>query len=102
MTIDVDSFEERDVLAGTAKYSYGLDMVHSEGLRGELAPRPLGFDAHLKTALSVDSYTLVVSTFRPGDEGSFEVVLGSNLPIQITPIAPEGAGMFNRTAKGSW
>ncbi|KAL8283191.1 hypothetical protein RQP46_005969 [Phenoliferia psychrophenolica] len=79
----VTDFEERDVLAGTAKYSYGLDMVHCDGLR-------------------VDSYTLVVSTFRPGDEGSFEVVVGSNLPIKITPIAPEGGGMFNRTAKGSW
>ena len=49
-----------------------------------------------------DSYTIVVSTFRPGDEGSFQVVFGSNLPLQVTPIVQEGGGLFNRTAKGSW
>ncbi|KAK4702130.1 hypothetical protein P7C70_g4096, partial [Phenoliferia sp. Uapishka_3] len=80
----VYDFEERDVLSGSSKYSYGRDSLHCEALR------------------TTDSYTLVVSSFRAGDEGFFDLDIKSDLQLRISPIPQEGAGMYSRVLKGSW
>ncbi|KAI5480067.1 calcium-dependent cysteine-type endopeptidase [Pseudohyphozyma bogoriensis] len=79
----VSEFEERDLVAGAAKYSYGRDSCDATGLR--IAP-----------------YTLLVSSFSPRDEGAFDVTISATLPIQASLIPAEGAGMFSRTLRASW
>ncbi|KAM0756527.1 cysteine proteinase [Meredithblackwellia eburnea MCA 4105] len=79
----IAEFEDRDLVAGSATYSYGLDACHTTDIRP-------------------DTYVLVVSTFRAGDEETFELSFGSSLPMTVTLVPPEGAGMFARSAKGSW
>ncbi|GAA5922238.1 hypothetical protein JCM1841_000694 [Sporobolomyces salmonicolor] len=69
----VADFEDRDVLAGVATYSYGPG-----------------------------SYTLVVSSFQAIHEASFDLVVRSSLPVQVAPIPSEGAGMYSRSMSGSW
>ncbi|GAA5915726.1 hypothetical protein JCM5296_004368 [Sporobolomyces johnsonii] len=79
----VADFEDRDVLAGAATYSYGRDSCHA---------------SEVKTG----SYTLIVSSFQPIHEASFDLVVRSSLPVQAAPIPSEGAGMFSRSVSGSW
>ncbi|GAA5870476.1 hypothetical protein JCM16303_002018 [Sporobolomyces ruberrimus] len=79
----VGDFENRDVLAGAASYSYGRQSSRVSGLKP-------------------GTYTLVVSSFQPLHEDTFELSLHSSLPLQVTPIPPEGAGMYSRVVKGAW
>ncbi|GAA5995569.1 hypothetical protein JCM5350_001980 [Sporobolomyces pararoseus] len=79
----IGDFENRDVLAGTASYSYGSQ---SSSVRG----------------LEPGSYTLVVSSFQALHEDEFELLLRSSLPLQISTIPAEGAGMYSRSTKGAW
>lgn len=48
------------------------------------------------------TYTIVVSAFQTKDEGEFDLSVGCNLPIAVTPIPQEGAGLFSRIVKGAW
>lgn len=79
----VSEFEERDLIAGTGQYSYGRDFCRGTGLRP-------------------GTYTIVVSAFQTKDEGEFDLSVGCNLPIAVTPIPQEGAGLFSRIVKGAW
>ncbi|ORY40903.1 hypothetical protein BCR35DRAFT_327462 [Leucosporidium creatinivorum] len=79
----IADFEERDVVAGASTYSYGFDSTHADDLFPE-------------------SYTLVVSSFQPLHKTDFELRVESNLPLEVSLIPPEGAGMFARSARGSW
>ncbi|GAA5859581.1 hypothetical protein JCM8547_006151 [Rhodosporidiobolus lusitaniae] len=79
----VGDFEDRDIVAGASTYSYGLDSLR-------------------KTALSPGSYTLILSSFSPLHSAPFSFSVRSSLPVEVTPIPPEGAGMYARTVKGCW
>ncbi|KAG0314384.1 calpain 7 [Dissophora globulifera] len=47
-------------------------------------------------------YTVVVSTFHPGQIGKFKLTMQSHLELSLTPIPVEGAGMFKKILKGEW
>lgn len=47
-------------------------------------------------------YTLIVSLFEPGWTGDFNLLVESSLPLSITAIPQEGAGMYHRSMIGSW
>ncbi|GAA5907979.1 Rim13p [Sporobolomyces salmoneus] len=79
----IGDYENRDVLAGSASYAYGRAISHVRNLKP-------------------GSYTLVVSSFQPRHEDTFELALQSSLPVQVTPIPPEGAGMYSRCVTGAW
>lgn len=64
-----------------------------------LGRKQLDVDGVARTA---GTYTLIVSSFEPRHEASFTLKLDSTLPLKITPIPQEGAGMFNRTLSGTW
>lgn len=85
-----------------ARRNTTTDSIHCTEKGCEVSSFPIGDERPLIRPSAADSYTLVVSTFRPGDEGSFELIISSNLPVQVVPIVQEGGGMFSRTAKGSW
>ena len=48
------------------------------------------------------AYTLVVSAFEPGATGDYILKIESTSTIVVSPIAPEGAGMYVRTVEGVW
>lgn len=99
------SFENRDVLAGAASYSYGRQSSRVSGLKRSSTVKALSrFQAGLTVvpAFPAGTYTLVVSSFQPLHEDTFELSLHSSLPLQVTPIPPEGAGMYSRVVKGAW
>ncbi|BGP04545.1 cysteine protease [Rhodotorula toruloides] len=79
----IDRMEDRDRLAGDASYSYGRSFC--SGAR-----------------VTAGSYTLVVSSFQPQHLADFSVSVKSNLIVELSPIPPEGAGMYARQAKGCW
>ncbi|GAA5834962.1 hypothetical protein JCM11251_002073 [Rhodosporidiobolus azoricus] len=79
----VGDFNDRDVLAGSSTYNYGRDALR-------------------KTGLSPGFYTLLVSSFTPYHLDQFTLSLKSSLPISVTPIPAEGAGMYARTVRGQW
>jgi calpain-7 len=47
-------------------------------------------------------YTAIISTFEPGKTGTFDLSLESTLPITLTTIPQEGAGMHQRLLTGAW
>ncbi|BGP21447.1 cysteine protease [Rhodotorula toruloides] len=79
----VDRLEDRDKLAGDASYSYGRSSCSS-------------------TSVAAGSYTLVISSFQPQHLADFSISVKSTFVIEISPIPPEGAGMYARQAKGCW
>ncbi|KAL7419785.1 cysteine protease [Cryptotrichosporon argae] len=54
------------------------------------------------SGISSGTYTLIVSTFEPGQTGAYTVTVESSSPVALTEIPPEGAGMFHRALAGSW
>ncbi|GAA6006476.1 hypothetical protein JCM10207_004945 [Rhodosporidiobolus poonsookiae] len=79
----VGDFNERDVAAGGSSYNYGRDSLR-------------------KTGLSPGSYTLVVSSFQPHHPAPFSLLIKSSLPVEVSPIPAEGAGLYARTVRGAW
>ncbi|KAG8733491.1 cysteine protease [Ceratobasidium sp. 423] len=47
-------------------------------------------------------YTLVVSSFRAGQQGEYALRVESDAGVEIIQLPPEGAGMFHKTIKGAW
>ncbi|KAF8929585.1 calpain 7, partial [Dissophora ornata] len=47
-------------------------------------------------------YTVVVSTFNPGQIGKFKLTMQSHVELSLTPIPAEGAGMFKKILRGEW
>lgn len=48
------------------------------------------------------TYTVIVSSYEPDTTGPFSLCVESSLPISLSPIPAEGAGMFSRTVSGKW
>ncbi|GAA5855375.1 hypothetical protein JCM5353_001745 [Sporobolomyces roseus] len=79
----IGDFETRDVLTGPPSYSYGRQS------------RQLG-------GLKPGSYTLIVSSFQAHHEDTFDLTIRSSLPLSVSPIPSEGAGLYNRCVRGVW
>ncbi|KDE09604.1 hypothetical protein MVLG_00012 [Microbotryum lychnidis-dioicae p1A1 Lamole] len=80
----VDRLEERDVVAGSSTYTYGIGSLRHEDLAANTA------------------YTVIISSFAPEALGTFKLSIQSNMSIVAEPIPAEGAGMFARVARGQW
>ncbi|KZT69626.1 cysteine proteinase, partial [Daedalea quercina L-15889] len=98
-------------LRGPRHIPVNVSLVYSKGERltgfghNESAANsgPYGFGyAHATRDLPVGDYTLILSTFEPQQLGSFKLRVESQLPIDLTPIPQEGAGMFKRVCEGAW
>ncbi|KAH7334763.1 hypothetical protein B0J17DRAFT_671415 [Rhizoctonia solani] len=71
-----------DVVLDSGIYNFGLACAE-----GEIQP---------------GDYTLVISSFRAGQQGEFALRVECNASIDIAQLPPEGAGMFHKTIKGAW
>jgi hypothetical protein len=56
----------------------------------------------LTTSRLAGDYTVIVSAFEPHYSGSFSVKVESSHPFDLKSIPQEGAGMYNKTIRGSW
>ncbi|EIW69089.1 hypothetical protein TREMEDRAFT_39376 [Tremella mesenterica DSM 1558] len=79
----VFELEPKSVLVGSGPYTYGAAYCQMEDIQ-------------------LGTYTLVVSTFEPGQLGSYRLSVDSDLPVKLSNVALEGAGMFSRTVVGQW
>ncbi|GAA5959411.1 hypothetical protein JCM10213_005903 [Rhodosporidiobolus nylandii] len=79
----VGDFEDRDILAGDSTYHYGRAALYQTGLLPGL-------------------YTVVVSSFKPLHQASFDIAVKSSLAVEVTAIPAEGAGMYSRRVEGAW
>ncbi|KAJ1306068.1 hypothetical protein OPQ81_010780 [Rhizoctonia solani] len=71
-----------DVVLDSGVYNFGLACAEGEVQPGD--------------------YTLVVSSFKAGQQGEYALRVECDANIDITQLPPEGAGMFHKTIKGSW
>ncbi|KAF8526006.1 hypothetical protein BU17DRAFT_41274 [Hysterangium stoloniferum] len=73
---------EGDVVADTGPYSYGV--------------------AYGEQDLKAGQYTLIVSSFEPRQQGTFELALQSLRAFDIELLPMEGAGMYTKTLRDAW
>ncbi|KAF8807060.1 hypothetical protein BYT27DRAFT_7242680 [Phlegmacium glaucopus] len=78
----VAELSEKELVATSGAYSYGLVTVTKE--------------------LSIGEYTVVASAFEPHHMGSFSLKVDSSYPFDLKPIPQEGAGMYCKVVRGSW
>lgn len=52
--------------------------------------------------IAAGTYTLIPSLFEPGKASQTSLKIESTLPLIVSPIPQEGAGMFNRSMRGQW
>ena len=73
----IDHATDGDVALSSGMYNHALAVA-----QGSLQP---------------GTYTLVLSTFQPGQTAPFSLRVQSDRPLKLTPIPAEGAGMFSRS-----
>ncbi|PWN53961.1 hypothetical protein IE53DRAFT_383488 [Violaceomyces palustris] len=74
---------EGDVVVTSGMYNHGLAVCERSGLKA-------------------GTYTLVLSTFEPNQEGPFSISVECSSPFKMSPIPQEGAGMYHRTLRDRW
>ncbi|KAJ9115525.1 hypothetical protein QFC22_005286 [Naganishia vaughanmartiniae] len=79
----VTDLQAHDVVADSGEYRYGQASF-------------------TKTDVGVGIYTLVASSFEAGRASKAALKIQSTLPLDVSPIPQEGAGMFSRVVKGQW
>ncbi|PPR00890.1 hypothetical protein CVT24_000375 [Panaeolus cyanescens] len=78
----LSELSERDLVATSGAYNYGLARTTKEVRAGE--------------------YTLLVSAFEPRYMGSFSLNVQCTFPFELKAIPPEGAGMYDKSIQGAW
>ncbi|CAE7146570.1 unnamed protein product [Rhizoctonia solani] len=71
-----------DIALDSGEYNFGLACAEGEIQSGD--------------------YTLVLSSFRAGQQGGYSLRVECDTSIEITQLPAEGAGMFHKTIKGTW
>ncbi|KAL5638355.1 hypothetical protein ACGC1H_005138 [Rhizoctonia solani] len=71
-----------DIVLDSGAYNFGLACTEGEVQPGD--------------------YTLVVSSFRAGQQGEYVFRVECDANIEITQLPAEGAGMFHKIIKGTW
>lgn len=89
------SIVEGDVALDSGSYTFSMAVAEAASLRCRSLVQD---DAHIAAGI----YTLVVSLYEPGWTGDFSLLVESSLPLTVTPIPQEGAGLFQRSLTGSW
>ncbi|CAE6506015.1 unnamed protein product [Rhizoctonia solani] len=77
-----DSVVAGDIVLDSGAYNFGLACTEGEVQPGD--------------------YTLVVSSFRAGQQGEYILRVECDANIDIMQLPAEGAGMFHKTVKGAW
>ncbi|KIO33307.1 hypothetical protein M407DRAFT_234488 [Tulasnella calospora MUT 4182] len=52
--------------------------------------------------LKPSDYTLILSTFTPGQQSPYSISVEADGPVSLEAIPSEGAGMFTKSVKGKW
>ncbi|KAG0267423.1 calpain 7 [Mortierella polycephala] len=73
----------KDIIAQSGEYRHGFCYCEATDLRP-------------------GQYTVVVSTFEPGQIGKYKLTMQSHIPLSLTSIPVEGAGMFKKILRGEW
>ncbi|KAF9586258.1 calpain 7 [Lunasporangiospora selenospora] len=73
----------KDIVAQSGEYRHGFCYCEAPDLRP-------------------GQYTLVVSTFEPGQIGKYKITMQSHIDLSLMPIPIEGAGMFKKILRGEW
>ncbi|KAF3770212.1 cysteine proteinase, partial [Cryphonectria parasitica EP155] len=73
----ITTLAARDVAAGSGEYRRGCALAELPAQQQPPGPA---------------SYTVVVSTFEPGQLGGFVLRVGSGAPVSLRPVAPDAAG----------
>ncbi|CAE6435085.1 unnamed protein product [Rhizoctonia solani] len=71
-----------DIVLDSGAYNFGLACTEGEVQPGD--------------------YTLVVSSFRAGQQGEYVFRVECDANTEITQLPAEGAGMFHKTIRGTW
>ncbi|KEP49549.1 putative calpain-like protease palB [Rhizoctonia solani 123E] len=71
-----------DIVLDSGAYNFGLACTEGEVQPGD--------------------YTLVVSSFRAGQQGEYVFRVECDANAEITQLPAEGAGMFHKTIRGTW
>ncbi|KAF9152216.1 calpain 7, partial [Actinomortierella ambigua] len=79
----VSSVWTKDIVAQSGEYRHGFCYCEMNELRPGV-------------------YTVIVSTFEPGQTGKYKLIVQSIIDLPLTPIPIEGAGMFKNVQKGQW
>ncbi|KAJ9091431.1 hypothetical protein QFC21_007221 [Naganishia friedmannii] len=99
-------------LVGDDQTSYNVKLVWNEGKRvtdlqtqevvADCGEYRYGQTSVTKTGVGVGVYTLVASSFEANRASKATIKIQSTLPLEISSIPQEGAGMFSRMLKGQW
>ncbi|KAF5383408.1 hypothetical protein D9757_006162 [Collybiopsis confluens] len=73
---------QKNITATSGMYTYGL--------------------ARVTTQLAPGDYTVIISAFEPFQTGAYTLTVNSFAQFDMSTIPQEGAGMYRKTAKGSW
>ncbi|KAK1920912.1 calpain-like protease palB/RIM13 [Papiliotrema laurentii] len=79
----VFEYGEEAIVADSGAYAYGVAFIEMPQLEPGV-------------------YTVSVSAYEPGQVGEYTLKLDSDLPVSLSPIPGEGAGMYGRTLSGMW
>ncbi|CAE6472096.1 unnamed protein product [Rhizoctonia solani] len=71
-----------DIVLDSGAYNFGLACAEGDVQSGD--------------------YTLVISSFRAGQQGEYALRVESDASVEIAQLPPEGAGMFHKIIKGAW
>ncbi|KAG8947214.1 cysteine protease [Tulasnella sp. 424] len=52
--------------------------------------------------LKPSDYTLILSTFTPGQQSPYLISVAADGPVSLEAIPSEGAGMYSKSIKGKW
>lgn len=94
------SIKQGDVLLDTGPYAYGVATGEAK-IKRAYVQKAL-FCSFTGVPFAAGRYTLVPSTYRPGQLGQFSLSIESSGPIALTEIPQEGSGMFSKVLKGAW
>ncbi|KIY50677.1 cysteine proteinase [Fistulina hepatica ATCC 64428] len=78
----VTELSQKEILATSGPYSYGT--------------------ASLKRDSVPANFAVILSTFEPNQTGLYSLCVQSAHPVELQPIAQEGAGMYSTTIEGEW
>lgn len=100
-------------LAGPAAHPVGLEVTPlrpADGAPGAPPPKAVastasyrkGFCVQEARGLPAGRYAVVPSTYAPGQEGGFTLVVGSSAPCALRELRPEGHGLHRLLVRGEW
>lgn len=97
----IASLKQGDIQIDSGAYAYGVVTGEGKLRRKATESMPIVEGADPRE-LSAGEYTLILSTFNPGQQSPFTCIVEADLPFTLEPIPAEGAGMFSKVVKGQW